>query len=84
MRGRPKPKKGKGLLAWRSRQKRGAIMKPSTFEEIKEKAKKRYNIGEERAKKVAGKAYWRTAKKKFKAMGKHHSGKAEHHESGWF
>jgi len=26
---------------------------------------------------------WRP-KKKFKAMGKHHSGQMEHHKSGWF
>jgi len=66
MRGKPKPRKGAGLLAWRSRQKAGAIMKPSTFEKIKQKAKKRYGIGKERAAKVAGQAYWTTAKAKFK------------------
>lgn len=66
MRGVPKPRKGEGLLAWRSRQGRGEIMSPETFEEIKSKAKKRYGIGEERAEKVAGKAYWATAKAKYR------------------
>lgn len=65
-RGKPKPRKGKGLLAWRSRQKPGAIMRPSTFERIKGAAKREYGLGEERAKKVAGKAYWTTVKAKFR------------------
>lgn len=64
MRGKPKARKGKGLLAWRSRQKRGAIMKPSTFEKIKEKAKKRYGIGEERAEKSSRKGLLDDSKSK--------------------
>jgi len=63
-RGEPEPRKGRNLLAWRSRQKPGAIMKPATFEEIKREAKKRY--GEKRAEKVAGAAYWKTARKKWR------------------
>jgi len=65
-RGIPRARKGKGLLPWRSRQERGAIMRPETFEKIKHKAKRRYGIGEERAEKVAGKAYWTTAKAKYR------------------
>ena len=61
-RGKPKPRKGKGLLAWRSRQKPGAIMKPSTFEKIKRKARGAYKSPEA----VAGATYWKTAKLKFK------------------
>ncbi len=64
MRGKPEPRKGKGMLAWRSRQKPGAIMPASTFEGIvKEETPK---IGKERAEKAAGAAYWRAAKAKFK------------------
>jgi len=65
-RGIPKSRKGKGILAWRSRQKHGAIMEPETFEKIKKEAEKRYGIGEERAKKIAGKAYWKTVKSKYR------------------
>ena len=65
-RGTPKPRKGKNLLAWRSRQKPGAIMSPSTFEEIETKAKKRYGISKKRAEKVAGKAYQTTLKAKYR------------------
>lgn len=63
-RGRPKRRKGKGLLAWRSRQKRGAIMKPATFKKIKKKAQRKYGV--KRAKKIAGSAYWKTAKAKYR------------------
>jgi len=35
-RGIPKARRGKSMLAWRSRQKRGAIMRPSTFRKIKQ------------------------------------------------
>jgi len=61
-RGKPKPRKGKGMLAWRSRQKRGKIMRPSTFEAIKRKAAA---AGATNPEAVAGKAYWRTAKSKY-------------------
>lgn len=50
------------LLRWRRHQKRGAIMKPSTFEEIKSKAAA---AGATNPAAVAGKAYWRTAKAKY-------------------
>lgn len=40
-------------------------MKPSTFEKIEEYAKNKYGVGEERAKKVAGAAYWGAAKSKY-------------------
>ena len=70
-RGKPKARQGEGALAWRSRQKRGAIMKPSTFEKIKEKAKQ---AGATNPEAVAGKAYWQTVKAKFKERKKHSSG----------
>jgi len=60
----------KKILEWRERQRPGAIMRPETFEEIKEKAKRRYGIGEERARKVAGKAYWQTVKAKAREKAK--------------
>ena len=63
MRGIPEPRKGAGLLAWRSRQKRGEIMKPSTFEEIKRKAAAGGVTSPEA---VAGKVYWRTARAKYR------------------
>ncbi len=56
----------RALLEWREKRGRGEIMRPSTFKEIKEEAKKRYGLSEERAKKVAGKAYWQTARAKFR------------------
>jgi len=46
----------KELLKWRKKQKRGAIMKPSTFKKIAEKS----------GSKVAGAAYWKAAEKKHK------------------
>jgi hypothetical protein len=55
-------KVNKKLLKWRKRQKRGAIMKPETFEGIKAKAAAE---GATNPEKVAGKAYWDTAKAKF-------------------
>jgi hypothetical protein len=45
----------KKMLVWRKRQKRGAIMRPETFDRIKKKSGAR----------VAGAAYWRTADSKF-------------------
>ena len=62
-RGKPKPRQGKSLTAWRSRQKPGAIMKPKTFQEIKGKAA---TAGATNPEAVAGAAYWKTAKAKYK------------------
>ena len=60
--------KAKGLpepmLNWRAKQKTGAIMKPATFKKIEAKAEAG-GLSPERAKKVAGKAYWKTAKAKY-------------------
>ena len=53
----------RGLLRWRRKQRRGAIMKPSTFGRIKAGAARR---GARNPGKVAGAAYWRTAKAKFR------------------
>ncbi len=61
MRGKPKPRKGPGKLAWRSRQKPGAIMKPSTFESIKRSAAA---SGATNPEDVAGAAYWNTVEAK--------------------
>jgi len=55
----------KSLLKWRKKQKRGAIMEPSTFQAIKQKAMGQ-GIPEEGATKVAGKAYWSSAHSKYK------------------
>lgn len=54
---------GPKFLEWRERQKRGAIMKPSTFEEIKRKAAARGATDPEA---VAGAAYWQTARAKYR------------------
>jgi len=62
VKGDVKMKISKKLLAWRRRQKRGAIMKPSTFEKIKEKAAA---AGAANPEAVAGAAYWKTAKEKY-------------------
>jgi len=66
-------KKTKGLpepvLEWREKQKPGAIMKPATFERIKRQAAaKKDKVRDPEA--VAGAAYWRTVKKKYKARKK--------------
>jgi hypothetical protein len=54
-----------GLRRWRREQKKGAIMKSSTFEKIKESEEAR-GLSEERATKAAGATYWRAARKKYK------------------
>jgi hypothetical protein len=59
------------VLAWRRKQKRGAIMKPSTFKEIERKARE---AGYDDPKAVAGAAYWRTVKAKYRKA-KRKSGK---------
>lgn len=51
------------ILQWRREQPRGKIMKPATFQSIKKKSMKE-GLSEERATKVAGKAYWSTVKVK--------------------
>jgi len=68
MRGIPKARKGKGMLAWRSRQKRGAIMKSSTFKHIAATAtgKGGKPLSAERRQKIAGAAYWGAAKAKYR------------------
>ena len=53
----------KKLLKWRRKQKRGAIMEPSTFAAIEKKAAE---SGATNPKAVAGKAYWKTAKAKYR------------------
>ena len=70
MRGKPKPRKGDDMLDWRSRQKPGSIMKPSTFESIVRSAAAR---GATNPEAVAGAAYWKTVKAKYKESKKHHS-----------
>jgi hypothetical protein len=52
-----------GLKKWRRKQKKGAIMKPSTFAAIEAKAKA---SGATNPEAVAGKAYWNTAKAKYR------------------
>jgi hypothetical protein len=60
--------KSKGLpddmLTWRHKQKRGAIMKPKTFSSIERKAESG-GMSKDVAQKIAGRAYWNTAKKKY-------------------
>jgi len=56
-------KESKGLLKWRRGQRPGAIMKPSTFKSIEKKAAQ---AGATDPEKVAGAAYWRTAKAKYR------------------
>jgi len=52
----------KEILEWRARQKRGAIMRPATFAKIEKAVMARYGISRARARKIAGKAYWKTVK----------------------
>jgi len=56
-------KTSKGLRLWRRRQKKGGIMKRSTFRDIERKAEA---SGVTSPKKMAGAAYWRTAKSKYR------------------
>jgi hypothetical protein len=53
----------KGLKEWRKEQSKGAIMKPSTFERIERRAAA---SGATDPEKVAGAAYWKTAKAKYR------------------
>lgn len=53
----------KGLNAWRAKQKPGAIMKPSTFKKVEKKAAA---SGATSPEKVAGAAYWKTARAKYR------------------
>ncbi len=57
-------KESKGLLAWRKKQVKGAIMKPSTFKNIVSNMTNRF--GKKIATKIAGRAYWNTAESKYK------------------
>jgi len=54
------------VLAWRRRTKPGKIMKPTTFERIVRKSMARYGISRQRAKSIAGRAYWRTVEARYK------------------
>jgi hypothetical protein len=56
-------KESKGLLNWRKHQKKGAIMKPSTFKGIVSKNTGKF--GKKVATEIAGKAYWNSAKAKY-------------------
>lgn len=53
-----------GLLRWRKKQKKGAIMSKKTFEKIRRQAERKY--GKKRAMKIAGSAYWKTARAKYR------------------
>jgi hypothetical protein len=52
-----------GLRSWRKRQTKGSIMKSSTFKSIEHKAA---SSGATNPRKVAGAAYWRTARAKYR------------------
>jgi len=53
------------LLKWRKKQRRGAIMKPDTFDAIVQNCMDEKGWSKARCEKVAGRAYWNTAKAKF-------------------
>jgi len=54
----------KKIRQWRGKQRRGAIMRPSTFKKIQARGSRKY--GTKRGKKIAGAAYWRTVKAKYR------------------
>ena len=58
------------MLEWRSKQKKGAIMEPATFERIVKDVMKKYSIDRKRAEKIAGRAYWDAVESKYKASKK--------------
>lgn len=60
-----KGKISEAVLKFRKKQKRGAIMKPSTFQKIKESSAKRYG-SEKSGQEAAGRAYWNTVMSKFR------------------
>ncbi|MBU1067313.1 hypothetical protein KKE60_05970 [Patescibacteria group bacterium] len=62
--GLPTGKIPEKVLEWKGKQKRGAIMKPSTFAKIKRAGNKKYGKGH--GENVAGTAYQTTLKKKYK------------------
>jgi len=55
----------KKVKAWRRKQPKFAIMKTTTFKNIVKAAMKK-GISKESAQKIAGKAYWKAVKAKFK------------------
>jgi hypothetical protein len=55
----------KKVLSWRRRKDPGEIMSPKTFRKIKLGAAKKYG-SKERGEKVAGAAYWKTVKAKYR------------------
>jgi hypothetical protein len=57
--------RSKAFLKWRKEKEPGAIMKPETFQGIVRKNVKK--VGIKRAKKIAGGAYWKTAKAKYRS-----------------
>ena len=59
------------ILKWRSHQEKGSIMKPETFKEIEKEGDKEYGKGHGSA--VAGAAYWKTVKAKYKEKTHHES-----------
>lgn len=61
---KPAGKIGKKELEWRRKQKRGAIMKPSTFSQIEKSAAHKKGVKNPEA--VAGAAYWNAEKAKYK------------------
>lgn len=56
----------RSVLKWRKKQKRGAIMTPERFAQIKAEATRKYGSAE-RGEKAAGSAYWTTVKAKHRA-----------------
>ncbi len=60
---RRNPATSAGLRAWRERQRRGSVMRPETFAKIERRAA-RAGYADPRA--VAGKAYWTTARAKYR------------------
>ncbi len=54
------------IKQWRRKQKHGAIMEPATFEKVVKGAMRRYGISRKKAERVAGRAYWNTAKAKYR------------------
>jgi len=55
----------KKILKWRRKQEKGAIMKSETFQRIVKSCMRRTGFDRERCIKIAGAAYWKTAKAKY-------------------
>ena len=54
-----------GLVGWKEKQGSGRVMPPASFQRIVSDTMGKYDISRERAERIVGDLYWRTAKEKY-------------------